>query len=159
MIYRKPSPDLEDETVLEEIYGLRRQLADYLRTPRRWEGGLRRSMLARAIRGSNSIEGYHVEIDDAAAALDDEEPLSADQTTFTEIRGYRQALGYVLAMSADPQFTLDASAIRSMHFMMLGHDLSKSPGRYRTGPIYVHDEACPDPTTLGQKTRCCPFSG
>jgi Fic family protein len=141
MIYPTPSPDLDDEVVLEEIHGLRRQLADYLRTPRRWEGGLRRSMLARAIRGSNSIEGYHVEIDDAAAALDDEEPLSADQTTFTEIRGYRQALGYVLAMSADLHFTLDASAVRSMHFMMLGHDLTKSPGRYRTGPIYVHDEA------------------
>ena len=141
MIYPTPSPDLEDEVVLEEIHGLRSQLADYLRTPRRWEGGLRRSMLARAIRGSNSIEGYHVEIDDAAAALDDEGPLSADQTTFTEIRGYRQALGYVLAMSSDPHFTLDASAIRSMHFMMLGHDLSKSPGRYRTGPLYVHDEA------------------
>jgi Fic family protein len=24
--------------------------------------------------------------------------------------------------------------------MMLSHDLSKSPGRYRAGPIYVHDE-------------------
>jgi Fic family protein len=28
-----------------------------------------------------------------------------------------------------------------MHFMLLGHDLSKSPGRYRTGPIYIRDEA------------------
>jgi Fic family protein len=140
MIYSTPPPDLEDEFVLEEIHGLRRQLADYLRTPRRWEGGLRRSMLARAIRGSNSIEGYHVEVDDAAAALDDEEPLSADQTTFTEIRGYRQALGYVLAMSSDPHFTLDASAIRSMHYMMLSHDLTSSPGRYRSGAVYVHDD-------------------
>jgi fido (protein-threonine AMPylation protein) len=61
--------------------------------------------------------------------------------TFTEIRGCRQALGYVLAMSSDPHFTLDASAVRSMHFMMLSHDLTESPGRYRTGPIYVHDEA------------------
>ena len=141
MIYSTPPPDLEDEFVLGEIHGLRRQLADYLRTPRRWEGGLRRSMIARAIRGSNSIEGYHVEVDDAAAALDDEEPLSADQTAFTEIRGYRQALGYVLAMSSDPHFTLDASAIRSMHYMMLSHDLTKSPGRYRAGAVYVHDDA------------------
>jgi hypothetical protein len=120
-----PPPDLEDEVVLEEIHGL----------------------LARAIRGSNSIEGYHVEVDDAAAALDDEEPLSADQTTFTEIRGYRQALGYVLGMSSDPHSTLDASAIRSMHYMMLSHDLSKSPGRYRTGAVYVHDEAPARPCT------------
>ena len=42
-----------------------------------------------------SIEGYHVEVDDAVAALDEEEPLSTDERTFAEIRGYRQALGYV----------------------------------------------------------------
>jgi Fic family protein len=27
-----------------------------------------------------------------------------------------------------------------MHYMMLSHDHSKAPGRYRTGPIFVHDE-------------------
>jgi Fic family protein len=141
MIYSTPRPDLEDETVLQEIHDLRRRLADCLRTPRRWEGGLRRSMLARAIRGSNSIEGYRVEVDDAAAALDDAEPLSADQVTFAEIRGYRQALGFVVAMAGDTHVSLDASVMRGMHFMMLSHDLSKSPGQYRTGAIYVHDDA------------------
>jgi Fic family protein len=112
-----------------------------LRTPRRWDGGLRRSTLARAIQASNSIEGYDLELDDAAAALDDEEPLSADEQTFAEIRGYRQALGFVLAMAEDTDFRLDASVIRSMHFMMLSHDLTTSPGSYRQGAIYVRDEA------------------
>lgn len=74
MIYSTSPSDLENENVLRQIHDLHHQLADYLRTPRRWESGLRRSLLARAIRGSNSIEGYHVEIDDAAAALDGEEP-------------------------------------------------------------------------------------
>jgi Fic family protein len=27
-----------------------------------------------------------------------------------------------------------------MHYMLLARDYSKSPGRYRSGPIYVHDE-------------------
>ena len=94
MVYATPDPDLEDHAVLEAIHGMRADLADVLRTPRRWAGALRRSTLARAIRGSNSIEGYDVDIDDAAAALDDEAPLSADRQTFAEIRGYRQALGY-----------------------------------------------------------------
>jgi len=141
VIFQPPSISLEDHRVLEEIHAMRSDLAEHLRVPRRWLGGLRRHALAQAIRGSNSIEGYVVEVDDAAAAVDDEEPLSADEQTFAEIRGYRQALGYVLAMAADEHFVLDASAIRSMHFMLLGHDLSKSPGRYRTGPIYVCDEA------------------
>jgi Fic family protein len=140
-IFSTPEPDLEDQQVLEQIHAFRSELADALRVPRRWAGGLRRSMLARAIQGSNSIEGYDVKLDDAVAALDDEEALSADERTFAEIRGYRQALGYVLAMAKDADFQLDVSAIRGMHFMMLGHDLSKSPGSYRQGVVYVHDEA------------------
>lgn len=140
MIYDCPSLTSEDHDVLVEIHEMRRQLASVLRAPRRWQGGLRRTMLARAIRGSNSIEGYVVDEDDAAAALDDEEPLSADDRTWAEIRGYRHALGYVLQMAADPHFVIDTSAMRGMHYMMLAHDLSKSPGQYRAGPIYVHDE-------------------
>ncbi|MDG4792838.1 Fic family protein [Micromonospora sp. WMMD1082] len=140
MIYATPELTSKDRSVLGEIHEMRRTLADVLRTPRRWTGGLRKTMLARAILGSNSIEGYVVAEDDAAAALDDEEPLSADERTFAEIRGYRQALGYVLQSAADPYFRFDTSVIRSMHYMMLSHDLSKSPGQYRSGPIYVYDE-------------------
>jgi Fic family protein len=106
----------------------------------RWQGGLRRSALARAIQGSNSIEGYQVAEDDAAAALDGEQPLSADESTFLEIQGYRQALGYVLAMRDDEYAAFDTTEIRAMHYMMLSHDHTKSPGRYRSGPIYVRDE-------------------
>jgi Fic family protein len=130
----------EDTAALSEIHGMRRNLAMALRVPKRWNGGLRRTMLARAIQGSNSIEGYLVDEDDAAAALDDEEPLSADQRTWAEIRGYRQALGYVLQMATDSHFTYDSTALRGMHYMMLQHDLQKSPGQYRTGTIFVHDE-------------------
>lgn len=140
MLFTVPELDLEDNAVLEEIADMRERLADYLRTPRRWQGRLRRTALARAIRGSNSIEGIHVELDDADAALSGDEPLSADERTFAEIRGYRQALEYVLAMRTDAHFTPDLSAIRAMHFMMLWHDLSKSPGQYRWSEIFVQDE-------------------
>jgi Fic family protein len=140
VLYGAPSLTSEDEAVLGEIHHMRKQLRHVLRTPRRWEGGLRRSALARAIQGSNSIEGYQVAEDDAAAAVDGEEPLSADEETFLEIQGYRQALGYVLAMSDTDYRTFDTTEIRAMHYMMLSHDPAKSPGRYRKGPIYVRDE-------------------
>ena len=140
VLYTAPTLTSEDETVLGEIHQMRRELRHILRTPRRWEGSLRRSALARAIQGSNSIEGYVVAEDDAAAALDGEEPISADEKTFAEIQGYRQALGYVLAMGDAEYSTFNASEIRAMHYMMLAHDQAKSPGRYRKGPIYVHDE-------------------
>ena len=43
-------------------------------------------------------------------------------------------------MGDDDYATFDATEIRAMHYMMLSHDHSKSPGRYRKGPIYVRDE-------------------
>ncbi|MGH3544331.1 MAG: Fic family protein, partial [Mycobacteriales bacterium] len=115
-------------------------LRHLLHTPRQWLGGLRRSALARAIRGSNSIEGYLVAEDDAAAAIDDDEPIGADERTFLEIQGYRAALGYVLALGEDPSTEFDETELRAMHYMMLRHEPRKSPGRYRKGPIYVHDD-------------------
>src|ERR1700761_6941659 len=139
-LYAAPPLRSADELVLDEIHRMRKELRHILRTPRRWEGGLRRSALARNIQGSNSIEGYEVAEDDAAAAIDGEEPFSTDERTFHEIQGYRQALGYVLAMSDAEYATFDTTELRAMHYMMLSHDLSKSPGRYRKGPIYVHDE-------------------
>src|ERR1051326_3676491 len=139
-VYAAPVLSSEDEGVLGEIEQMRKALRQVLRTPKRWEGGLRRSALARAIQGSNSIEGYEVAEDDAAAALDDEEPISSDERTFLEIQGYRSALGWVLAMGDDDYSSFDATELRAMHYMMLQHDPSKSPGRYRKGPIFVHDE-------------------
>jgi Fic family protein len=139
-LYTAPPLTSEDESVLREIHLMRKDLRFVLRTPRRWEGVLRRSALARAIQGSNGIEGYQVAEDDAAAALDGDGPISADEETFLEIQGYRQALGYVLAMGDTEYATFDATEIRAMHYMMLSHDHAKSPGRYRKGPIYVHDE-------------------
>src|ERR1700722_12827882 len=140
LIYSAPALTREDDGVLGEIHQMRKDLRFILRIPTRWQGGLRRSALARAIQGSNSIEGYQIAEDDAAAAVDGAEPISADEKTFLEIQGYRQALGYVLAMGDDDYATFDATEIRAMHYMMLSHDHSKSPGRYRRGPIYVRDE-------------------
>jgi Fic family protein len=140
VIYSAPALTPEDDAVLGQIHQMRKDLRHVLRTPRRWQGGLRRSALARAIQGSNSIEGYQVAEDDAAAALDGEAPISADGETFLEIQGYRQALGYVLAMGDDDYAVFDATEIRAMHYMMLNHDHNKSPGRYRKGPIFVRDE-------------------
>jgi Fic family protein len=140
MLFRPPSLDGDDDRVIAEIDDFRLRLRHYLAEPRRWRGQLRRNLKARAVRGSNSIEGYEVSLDDAVALMEDEEPLDADRQTSLEIVGYRNALTYVQQLADDPQFVLDESLLRSLHFMMLGHDLSKSPGRYRQGPVYVRDD-------------------
>jgi Fic family protein len=43
-------------------------------------------------------------------------------------------------MGGDEYAAFDATEIKAMHYMMLNHDHTKSPGRYRQGPIYVRDE-------------------
>lgn len=139
MLFTAPNLDLVDVHVIDEIDDMRSSLAHVLRTPRRWSGFLRRNSAARAIQGSNTIEGYTVSDTDAVAAVDGEPPLSADEATWAEIVGYRRVLTYVLNVAAEPEFAVGESVLRSMHFMLLEHDLSVSPGRYRTGEIFVRD--------------------
>ncbi len=140
-LFRPPGLDPVDHEVIQVIHSMRRELGHLLGTPRRWHGQLRRTSLARAIRGSNSIEGYHVSVDDAVAAVDEEQPLAADERTWSEIIGYRSAMSFVLQAGQDPEFRYDPGVLRSMHFMLLSHDLSKGPGLYRQSTIYVNDES------------------
>ncbi|MDR0415855.1 MAG: Fic family protein [Propionibacteriaceae bacterium] len=142
-LFTPPQLDGHDESVIAQIDAMRAELSSLLRAPRRWQGTLRRAAQAKAIRGSNSIEGYLVSDEDAAAAVAGEPPLDADRNTWEEITGYRRALTYVLNVATSPGFVLDDSVIRSMHFMLLEHELRKSPGNYRTGPIYVMGEHGP----------------
>jgi Fic family protein len=43
-------------------------------------------------------------------------------------------------VATEPGFVIDEAVLRSMHFMLLDHDLTKTPGRYRTNEIFVRDD-------------------
>ncbi|GAB3738697.1 Fic family protein [Microlunatus parietis] len=139
-LFETPALDRADHDVIREVHDLRISLAHFLRVPKRWNGVLRRTSAARAIQGSNTIEGYTVSEEDAVAAVDDEPPLAADEATWAEILGYRRVLTYVINVSTEPGFVIDETVLRSMHFMLLDHDLAKGPGRYRTKEIFVRDD-------------------
>jgi len=136
------TPDLTDQElqVVAHIDQIRDALRHQLPERRQWVGLLRRAMLARAIRGSNSIEGYNVSLDDAVAAVGGEEPVDAEREAWTAVLGYRDAMTYVLQLADDAHFSYDESLIRSLHFMMLRYDLDKSPGRWRPSSVHVFDE-------------------
>jgi Fic family protein len=141
MIFTTPKLSPESLRMVDEIDSIRARLKYALATPMRWLGLLRRNTFARAIRGSNSIEGYNVTRDDAVAAVAGEEPISAEQETWKAIFGYRNALTYVLQLANDPYFSYNEGFIRSLHYMMLSYDLARHPGTWRPGPIYVRDDA------------------
>lgn len=131
----------EETEVIGLIDDLRLRLRWQVAEPRRWSGPMRRLSFARAIQGSNSIEGYVADLDDVVAAMEDEESLDADTETRLALQGYRDAMTYVLQLARDPSATIDESLIRSLHFMMLKYDLSKNPGCWRPGANFVRREA------------------
>ncbi len=149
MIFHSPALDAKEAAVLRKIDELRRSLGYKLSAPLRWHGILRKVAFARAVRGSNSIEGYNVSIDDAVAAVEGEEPLEAEAETWAAVTGYRTAMTYVLQLADDPHFRFSTDLIRSLHFMMISYDLTKNPGRWRPGAIFVVDDATKEEVDRG----------
>ncbi|MDY7091739.1 MAG: Fic family protein [Acidobacteriota bacterium] len=155
MLFDIDKLDLEEIEVLSMIEQLRKELG-FAVAPRRWSGFLRRNTFARAIRGSNSIEGYNVTIDDAMAAVEGEEPLDPKTEAWAAVNGYRMAMTLVLQKSDDPHFEYSAGFLNSLHFMMVGHELAKNPGRWRSGPIFVRDNSTDETVYEGPEPDLVP---
>jgi len=140
-VFQTPQLDETELAVLDMIDELRVRMRNRIdESPRRWSGGLRRMLEARAIQGSNTIEGYDASLDDVLAVMDGEPALDADTATRLALQGYQEAMTYALQSSQDDAPYLDEGLLKALHFMMLKHDLSKIPGRWRPGSIYVYDE-------------------
>jgi Fic family protein len=156
-VYRTPDLQPAEIEVVSTIDALRDELRHYVDLqPRRWYGTLRRMSFARAVQGSNSIEGYDASLDDVIAAVDDEPTLSADEETRLALSGYRDALTYVLQIAQDPGASVDPGLLKSLHFMMLRHRLDKDPGRWRPGDIYVVRESTGERTYEGPPAEQVP---
>ncbi|SCF11404.1 Fic family protein [Micromonospora matsumotoense] len=140
MLYSTPTLTGADERVLAEVEAMREALRYQVAEPRRWSGHLRRSLIAHAIQGSNSIEGYQVGLDDAVAAVTGVDPMETSPGTWDVITGYRDALTYVRQLGQSREFAWQHMLLNALHFMMMRHELTKWPGRYRPGDSYV-DEA------------------
>lgn len=143
-VYAAPDLGPEEEAALDAIGSLRRQLRFSVAEPRRWLGSVRRVLAARAIQGSNSIEGYNVSVEDAIAAIEGEELTSAEVQDAQAVSGYRRAMTYVIGLAEDQHFEYSPALIRSLHFMMTEYSLDAWPGRWRPGPIWVRNESTGD---------------
>lgn len=144
MIFQTPPMSFEEVAALQKIEELRRQLRFRVAQPRRWVGLVRRVLGARAIQGSNSIEGYDVSVEDALAAMGGEEPIDAREEDWNAVSGYRRAMTYVLQLAHDEHFEYTPQILRSLHFMMTEYTLDASPGLWRPGPIWIRNDATGD---------------
>lgn len=139
MVFTAPGLHEDERDVLDLIGELQGELHDRVAEPRRWLGSLRKMAFARAVQGSNSIEGYNASLDDVVAAVEGEPTLDADEETQLALGGYRDAMTYVLQIAGDETLEVDEGLLKSLHFMMIKHDLRKNPGQWRPGNVYVVD--------------------
>ncbi len=144
MLFATPVLGQMEQEVTLLVEDARRNLAHHSGQTRRWRGLLRRSALARAIQGSNTIEGYNVTVEDALAAAEGEDPQEADKETWAAVTGYRNAMTYIIQLATEPSFKCTSELLKSLHFMMLSYDLGKNPGRWRPGAVYVRNEELGD---------------
>jgi Fic family protein len=156
VIFEIPDIHAGEEAALERIEDLRRQLRYYVAEPRRWVGSVRRVLGARAIRGSNSIEGFNVSVEDALAAIEGNEPAEAGLSDWQAVTGYQRAMTYVIQLAHDEHFELSPSLIRSLHFMMTEYDLDAGPGLWRPGPIWVRNDATGEVVYEGPDNEAVP---
>jgi Fic family protein len=138
MIYQTPALPSTYVQVIENIEDCRNKLrfsiSDNLN---RWNGFLARMAYARAIHGSNTMEGVNATLDDALAAVDGDIPSNPQDENWLALTGHRDAMDYIIQLSKEPSFEHNEGTLLSLHFMMMKHELAKNPGRYRPGPVHV----------------------
>lgn len=157
MLFSVPKLDAEDERVLGEIGQYRQRLRHQVAEPRRWVGQLRRSLVAGAVQGSNSIEGIVVSIEDAQALVAGEEiSAEVDEATRLAVTGYCDALTWVRQAAHLENFSYHEMLLSTLHFMMLKYDLAKWPGRYRPGAIAVTGRDPLNPVYVGPDAEQVP---
>ena len=140
MLFTYRALDDEEKRVEDSMARIRRHLRHYVVTePRRWTGLLARMTRARALAGSNSVEGIEVSDEDAIAAIDGEDPTNTDRDTWRAVVGYREAMDYILQRRQSPSFIISEDVLLAVHFMICQPDSNARPGQYRPGWVGVRD--------------------
>lgn len=157
MLIETPKLDADDRRVLSEIEEYRQKLRFQVRDHVKWEGQLRRNLMANAIQGSNSIEGIHVTSENASALVEGQDmSADVDDQTRRAIEGYRDALTWVQQSAEMKNFSYHEMLLSGLHFMIQKYDLRKWPGRYREGGIFVSGRDPLNPAYTGPDPELVP---
>lgn len=114
MLFRTPALEPREAEVIGEIEAIRKQFDAPLPKVRHWPGLPWRDIEAR-------LAGRADEDDEAQAAAEH----------------YRAALGFVLELADMPEFRYDEGIFRALHYLMVGAEPAKNPGRWRRGAMLV----------------------
>jgi len=107
--------------------------------PRTWAGRLRRDLEAEAVAASTSMEGVPVTVEAVHRILGGERPPGTREEDAALVRGYRDAMSFVLRRADDAAFRWDRELLIGLHDRILAGNWGAGAGRFRTGPAYVVD--------------------
>ncbi len=135
MLFQTPPLTEREAEVVNEIETIRRQLN--LPRLREWTGLPWRAIHARVVQVPAATTGASAPLEHASAAAQADEPRSESQDAWADASGYHAALTFVLQLADAPDFVYDEGIFRALHYMIVGHDPEKGPGRWRRGSMFV----------------------
>ncbi|MGI8594291.1 MAG: Fic family protein [Solirubrobacteraceae bacterium] len=104
---------------------------------RRWASRLRRDLEAEAVAASTRMEGVPVTVEDVRQILAGEPPKTVSPHDFELVRGYRDAMTYVLRRADDPSFEWNRELFVGIQDRVLAGHYEDGAGRLRTGESLV----------------------
>jgi Fic family protein len=149
MIHATPTSTKAIRSLLEQLDAQHAELAHELGRAAPWDGTLRRDAQVGSVVSSTSIEGFVVADEDARALVAGIQPADEDANRWA-VACYARAMEHVRVMADDPSFRWLDRVVLDLHFDACLFQRTRSPGRWRTGPIGVsappggHHYAAPD---------------
>ena len=114
--------------------------------PRAWAGRLRRDLEAEAVAASTSMEGVPVTAEEVRRILVGDVPPETKEQDAALVRGYRDAMSFVLRRADDSAFRWDRELLIGLHDRILAGNWGAGAGRFRTASAYVVDSRTGDIT-------------
>ena len=105
--------------------------------PRAWAGRLRRDLEAEAVAASTSMEGVPVTVEEVRRILVGDLPKETSGEDIALVRGYSDAMSFVLRRADDPTFRWDRELIIGLHDRVLAGNWAAGAGRLRPTPAFV----------------------
>ncbi|MGI5377850.1 Fic family protein [Streptomyces sp. CA-251387] len=145
MLYRTPALTSKDREVLESVDKMRDELRHQVRqTPTKWTTGLRKTLTANAIAGSNTIEGYRVDSADVEDLIDGEQEVATSEENKAETLAYQHAMTYIQSLHDAPGFTYSVWLLNALHWMLQGHHHPKKlAGQFRRRGAWINEPGDP----------------
>jgi DNA-binding transcriptional ArsR family regulator len=137
------------EARIRELDELRRELGSATSVAGPWLGQLRRQVRASSVESSVEIEGFTVPAGEAVGLVAGEQAPSPGDENRMAVACYARAIDHVGTMGGDPHFRWLDRVILDLHFDACYFQRDKSPGLWRTTPIFVTSLDGGDPAYEG----------